>query len=226
MPSSSRASRPRITLPRAACSMPGPTRPTAHWPCWCCWTSSRAMPGAAAPTCSPPTARRAPLRALPIAAGLDQQVESTLRPFFYLPFMHSESLADQERSVELNAALDANTQRFAVLHRDIVARFGRFPHRNPMLGRETTPEEQAFLDQGGFAGSAGSHSALRSGSKSDAGARRRADAGTGLPGAGGAGSARDVDRRRVSGPRARTRAARPARTACRRASNDGLALPL
>ncbi|MDR6854797.1 DUF924 family protein [Variovorax guangxiensis] len=87
-----------------------------------------------------------------IAAGLDQQVESTLRPFFYLPFMHSESLADQERSVELNAALDANTQRFAVLHRDIVARFGRFPHRNPMLGRETTPEEQAFLDQGGFAG--------------------------------------------------------------------------
>ena len=87
-----------------------------------------------------------------LAAGLDQQVESTLRPFFYLPFMHSESLADQERSVELNAALDANTQRFAVLHRDIVARFGRFPHRNPMLGRETTPEEQAFLDQGGFAG--------------------------------------------------------------------------
>ena len=74
------------------------------------------------------------------------------RPFFYLPFMHSESLADQERSVELNAALDANTQRFAVLHRDIIARFGRFPHRNAMLGRETTPEEQAFLDQGGFAG--------------------------------------------------------------------------
>ena len=89
---------------------------------------------------------------LAIAAGLDQQVESALRPFFYLPFMHSESLADQERSVALNAALDANTQRYAVLHRDIIARFGRFPHRNPMLGRETTAEEQAFLDQGGFAG--------------------------------------------------------------------------
>ena len=88
----------------------------------------------------------------PIAAGLDQQVGDTLRPFFYLPFMHSESLADQERSVELNAALDANTQRFAVLHRDIIARFGRFPHRNKALGRETTPEEQAFLDEGGFAG--------------------------------------------------------------------------
>jgi uncharacterized protein (DUF924 family) len=87
-----------------------------------------------------------------IAAGLDRQVEGALRPFFYLPFMHSESLADQERSVELNASLDANTQRYAVLHRDIIARFGRFPHRNPMLGRETTPEEQAFLDQGGFAG--------------------------------------------------------------------------
>jgi uncharacterized protein (DUF924 family) len=66
--------------------------------------------------------------------------------------MHSESLADQERSVELNAALDANTQRFAVLHRDIVARFGRFPHRNALLGRTTTAEEQRFLDEGGFAG--------------------------------------------------------------------------
>ncbi|PNG56299.1 hypothetical protein WDL1CHR_00912 [Variovorax sp. WDL1] len=87
-----------------------------------------------------------------IEAGLDRQVDDVLRPFFYLPFMHSESLADQERSVALNAASDANTQRFAVLHRDIIARFGRFPHRNPMLGRETTPQEQAYLDQGGFAG--------------------------------------------------------------------------
>jgi uncharacterized protein (DUF924 family) len=87
-----------------------------------------------------------------IEAGLDQQVDDALRPFFYLPFMHSESLEDQERSVALNASLDANTQRYAVLHRDIIARFGRFPHRNRMLGRETTAEEQAFLDQGGFAG--------------------------------------------------------------------------
>ena len=87
-----------------------------------------------------------------IEAGLDRQVEDALRPFFYLPFMHSESLEDQERSVALNASLDANTQRYAVLHRDIIARFGRFPHRNRMLGRETTAEEQAFLDQGGFAG--------------------------------------------------------------------------
>ncbi|MBT2321489.1 DUF924 domain-containing protein [Variovorax paradoxus] len=87
-----------------------------------------------------------------IEAGLDRQVEAALRPFFYLPLMHSESLADQERSVALNAALDANTQRYAVLHRDIIARFGRFPHRNKALGRDTTPEEQKFLDQGGFAG--------------------------------------------------------------------------
>ncbi len=66
--------------------------------------------------------------------------------------MHSEVLAEQERSVELNAALDANTQRYAVLHRDIIARFGRFPHRNAMLGRASSAEEQKFLDEGGFAG--------------------------------------------------------------------------
>jgi uncharacterized protein (DUF924 family) len=87
-----------------------------------------------------------------IDAGLDQEIEPALRPFFYLPFTHSEALADQERSVALCRALDANTQRFAVLHRDIVARFGRFPHRNPALGRSMTAEEQKFLDDGGFAG--------------------------------------------------------------------------
>jgi uncharacterized protein (DUF924 family) len=87
-----------------------------------------------------------------IDAGLDRQVDAALRPFFYLPLMHSESLEDQERSVELNAALDANTQRYAVLHRDIIERFGRFPHRNKALGRETTAEERKFLDEGGFAG--------------------------------------------------------------------------
>ena len=87
-----------------------------------------------------------------IEAGLDQKIDDELRRFFYLPFMHSESLADQERSVELNAALDANTQRFAVLHRDIIARFGRFPHRNKLLGRTSSAEEQRFLDEGGFAG--------------------------------------------------------------------------
>ena len=87
-----------------------------------------------------------------IAAGHDQQVEPALRPFFYLPLMHSESLADQDRSVALNDALDANTRRYAVLHRDIVARFGRFPHRNAALGRASTPEEERFLAEGGFSG--------------------------------------------------------------------------
>lgn len=87
-----------------------------------------------------------------IEAGFDRECDPALRRFFYLPFMHSEVLAEQERSVELNAALDDNTQRFAVLHRDIVARFGRFPHRNRMLGRPGTAQEQKFLDEGGFAG--------------------------------------------------------------------------
>jgi uncharacterized protein (DUF924 family) len=87
-----------------------------------------------------------------VDAGLDRQVDAALRPFFYLPFMHSEAPADQERSVALNAALDPDTQRYAVHHRDIIARFGRFPHRNKVLGRDTTPDERKFLDEGGFTG--------------------------------------------------------------------------
>ncbi len=87
-----------------------------------------------------------------IAAGHDRAVDAEMRRFFYLPFMHSETLAEQERSVKLCSALDPETLRFAVLHRDIIARFGRFPHRNPMLGRSTSAEEQQFLDQGGFKG--------------------------------------------------------------------------
>jgi len=87
-----------------------------------------------------------------VEAGFDRQVDPGLRPFFYMPFMHSEAPADQERSVQLCAQVDANTQRFAVLHRDIIARFGRFPHRNAALGRHSTAEERQFLDQGGFAG--------------------------------------------------------------------------
>ena len=86
-----------------------------------------------------------------ISAGLDRQVEETLRAFFYMPFMHSESLIDQERCVVLCADLPENL-RFAILHRNIIQRFARFPHRNDALGRTTTPEEQRFLDEGGFAG--------------------------------------------------------------------------
>jgi uncharacterized protein (DUF924 family) len=72
--------------------------------------------------------------------------------FMCLPFMHSEDLADQELCVELTRGLGEPTEFHAVEHRDIIARFGRFPHRNPMLGRESTPEEEAFLAAGGFAG--------------------------------------------------------------------------
>jgi uncharacterized protein (DUF924 family) len=87
-----------------------------------------------------------------LAQGLDQQVEPALRLFFYLPLSHSEDLADQERALALNAALGEPSRSHAQDHRDIVARFGRFPHRNAMLGRETTAEEAAFLKAGGFAG--------------------------------------------------------------------------
>ncbi len=87
-----------------------------------------------------------------IAEGFDLQVDPALRAFFYLPFMHSERLADQERCVALSTPLGEGTLRFAIVHRDIIQRFGRFPHRNAVLGRATTPAEQAFLDSGGFAG--------------------------------------------------------------------------
>lgn len=88
-----------------------------------------------------------------IGKGFDRAVAPEQRGFFYLPFMHSEELADQERCIELyRAAADQSGLKWADLHADIVRRFGRFPHRNPALGRKTTPEEQAFLDGGGFKG--------------------------------------------------------------------------
>ena len=83
-------------------------------------------------------------------AGFDARVEPALRFFFYLPFEHSEALADQQRAVDLFTALgDANLLGYAVAHRDVIARFGRFPHRNAALGRINTPDEQAWLDAGG-----------------------------------------------------------------------------
>ena len=79
--------------------------------------------------------------------GFDQATDPALRPFFYLPLMHSEALADQDRCVRLYEVLgDAALLRYATEHRDVVRQFGRFPHRNRALGRETTPVEQAFLD--------------------------------------------------------------------------------
>jgi uncharacterized protein (DUF924 family) len=88
-----------------------------------------------------------------VARGFDQRLGLPKRNFFYLPFTHSENLADQERCVALSRQnADENTLKYAELHADIIRRFGRFPHRNAMLGRSTTPAEQAFLDGGGFAG--------------------------------------------------------------------------
>ena len=98
-----------------------------------------------------PPAREVAGRA--IARGFDRMTDETMRSFFYLPFMHSEALADQDRCLKLYQACgDAEGAKYAVIHRDIIARFGRFPHRNRVLGRDTTPAEREFLDGGGFAG--------------------------------------------------------------------------
>jgi uncharacterized protein (DUF924 family) len=98
-----------------------------------------------------PIARAVAGRAL--ARGFDRGRPITDQQFFYLPFEHSEELDDQERCCALFAATgDAELLKWAKLHEDIIRRFGRFPHRNKMLGRVTTPEEQVFLDGGGFAG--------------------------------------------------------------------------
>jgi len=98
-----------------------------------------------------PKARSIALAA--IEKGFDRQVESLMRNFFYLPFEHSEDLADQDYGVVLCAETgEPDDLKWARLHRDIIARFGRFPHRNAALGRTTTPEEQEFLDEGGFSG--------------------------------------------------------------------------
>ena len=81
-----------------------------------------------------------------IARGSDLEMSPEQRLFLYLPFMHGEALADQERSVRLfqQAGLEESL-RFARHHRDLIRRFGRFPHRNAILGRESTPEEIAYL---------------------------------------------------------------------------------
>ena len=95
-----------------------------------------------------------------IEAGMDRALPVAQRAFFYLPLMHSEQLAAQDRCVELFEILRdelegrareqiAGNLKFAVMHRDIVAKFGRFPHRNAILGRQSTPEELEFLKQPG-----------------------------------------------------------------------------
>jgi uncharacterized protein (DUF924 family) len=88
-----------------------------------------------------------------IARGADTRVEANLLEFLYMPFMHSEHLADQSRCIDLfRKSGNPDNLNYAEEHADIIQRFGRFPHRNRILGRITTPEERAFLDRGGFSG--------------------------------------------------------------------------
>ena len=88
-----------------------------------------------------------------VEEGLDLQLVPKLRAFIYLPFEHSEDPQDQERSVAMFDALgDKEYLQYAELHRDIIRRFGRFPHRNAVLGRMPTPEELDYLAEGGFSG--------------------------------------------------------------------------
>jgi uncharacterized protein (DUF924 family) len=81
--------------------------------------------------------------------GLDGELPADQRAFLYMPFMHAEDLAAQDRAVALFEALGGNMASYAVRHRDIVRRFGRFPHRNEALGRASTEDELAFLTQPG-----------------------------------------------------------------------------
>jgi len=100
-----------------------------------------------------PMARRIARDAL--ARGHDRATPTDLRLFFYLPLSHAEDPADQDRAVGLGEALEREggpSAASARKHRDIIGRFGRFPHRNAVLGRASTEAEDAFLANGGFAG--------------------------------------------------------------------------
>ena len=100
-----------------------------------------------------------------IARGFDRELPAAARMFLYLPFQHSEELADQRRSVELSEAIAGDPESgdnlaYAKAHLEVIERFGRFPHRNTQLGRRSTPEEEAYVAQpgtgfgGGFGGAA------------------------------------------------------------------------
>jgi uncharacterized protein (DUF924 family) len=85
--------------------------------------------------------------------GFEKKFPPELRSFFYLPFMHSEELSDQEKCLALYKALgEEEGIKYAEIHLDAIRRFGRFPHRNKILGRSSTQEEVAYLADGGFSG--------------------------------------------------------------------------
>jgi uncharacterized protein (DUF924 family) len=81
--------------------------------------------------------------------SFDRLLSPHERTFLYLPFEHAEDLAAQRRALTLFEALDPNDMEYARRHYEIIARFGRFPHRNAVLGRESTAEEAEFLKQPG-----------------------------------------------------------------------------
>ncbi|MBP0614813.1 DUF924 family protein [Jiella mangrovi] len=88
-----------------------------------------------------------------LSRGDHETVAEDVNQFLAMPLMHSEQLSDQEECVSWMERIgDRDNVEFAEEHREIIARFGRFPHRNPVLGRETTAAEQAYLDAGGFSG--------------------------------------------------------------------------
>jgi uncharacterized protein (DUF924 family) len=108
--------------------------------------------GSALAFATDPQARAAARHAL--AAGWDLPAPEPERQFFYMPFMHSEDIADQDLCIELmSARLAEETEDYllhARAHREVIARFGRFPYRNAALGRVSTPAEEAFLAEGGY----------------------------------------------------------------------------
>ena len=88
-----------------------------------------------------------------LSQNFDAKVDPSLKQFYYMPLMHSESILDQRHCVRLfHAANLPDNLKFAILHRDIIERFGQFPHRNSVLGRPISPTERSFLDGGGFSG--------------------------------------------------------------------------
>ncbi len=82
-----------------------------------------------------------------VEAGLDQELSKPQRPFLYMPFMHAEDIALQEKSLALFGKLGSN-EKFARNHHEVIAKFGRFPHRNEILGRQSTPEELKAIADG------------------------------------------------------------------------------
>ena len=145
----------RPTKPPPPASLPtGSRAPKARWRCSSCSTSFRATCFAATRAPLPPTRWRAPSRPAPSSRGFDGQVPNEMRGFFYLPFEHSEDLADQERCVALlqgdrrcrRSEMGGNSRR----HHPPLRPVSRTAM--PCSAAATTPEEQAFLDGGGFAG--------------------------------------------------------------------------